>query len=56
MTVDSPPAPAAIDARPVAAAGTPAAAPRRHPVAHWVTMCDDDGRARLTCVWETPVR
>jgi hypothetical protein len=56
MTIDSLVAPATHDAPPAPPAGrTATPTSRQHLVAHWVTMPGDDGRERLTCVWETPI-
>ena len=55
MTTDSLVVPTTRETRPAAATAQASPAPRRHPVAHWVTMTDETGRDRLTCVWETPL-
>jgi hypothetical protein len=54
MTTDFLVAPTTHDARPAAPAPATVSATPHRPVAHWVTMTDDTGRDRLTCVWETP--
>jgi hypothetical protein len=55
MTVDSLVAPATHDAPPAAPARTATPTSRQRLAAHWVTMPNDDGHERLTCVWETAV-
>lgn len=54
MAIDAFAPAAARGHRPVAGTEAEWAAQPLHPVARWRTETDEQGRDRLTCVWEVP--